>query len=155
MRSVRNDYDLGFPGGRFLSSLEWGGSFAKAVGLIAALGGCAPIDDRDRVAQILREHPEIILQSLPSHEIEIFELVQRDVTKQEERARQQQRLAELANPFQPVLDGSRPQRGNTEAPITIVEYSDFQCPFCRQASPTVQQVLAQYKGRVRFFVSGT
>lgn len=40
-------------------------------------------------------------------------------------------------------------RGNFEAPVTIVEYSDFQCPFCQRFHPTLQQILADYPDKVR------
>jgi protein-disulfide isomerase len=40
-------------------------------------------------------------------------------------------------------------RGNTAAPVTIVEFSDFQCPFCERAHSTVQALLAKYDGRVK------
>jgi protein-disulfide isomerase len=43
-----------------------------------------------------------------------------------------------------------PSRGPDDAPITIIEFSDYQCPFCRRAEPTVKQVLDQYEGKVRF-----
>jgi predicted DsbA family dithiol-disulfide isomerase len=41
-------------------------------------------------------------------------------------------------------------RGNPDAPVTIVEFSDFQCPFCRAAEPTIKEVLDKYKDKVRF-----
>lgn len=40
-------------------------------------------------------------------------------------------------------------RGPVDAPITIVEFSDYQCPFCRQAEDTVQQLDALYPGKLR------
>jgi thioredoxin family protein/SurA-like protein len=39
-------------------------------------------------------------------------------------------------------------RGDSKAPIIIVEFSDFSCPFCRQAESTLNSVLAKYQGRV-------
>jgi protein-disulfide isomerase len=42
-----------------------------------------------------------------------------------------------------------PQRGGDNAPVTIVEYSDFQCPYCRQAESSLRQVLKKYGDRVR------
>src|SRR5205085_997458 len=41
-------------------------------------------------------------------------------------------------------------RGNPNAPVTIVEFSDFQCPYCRAAEPTIKEVLDKYKDKVRF-----
>ena len=49
-----------------------------------------------------------------------------------------------------VADGGRPARGSASAPITLIEFSDFQCPFCLRAHPTVEQVLAHYGDKIRF-----
>lgn len=40
-------------------------------------------------------------------------------------------------------------RGDKNAPVTLIEYSDFECPFCERFTPTVDQVMADYKGKVR------
>jgi len=42
-----------------------------------------------------------------------------------------------------------PVLGNKDAPVTIVEFSDFQCPFCGAAEPAVAQIMSTYKGKVR------
>jgi protein-disulfide isomerase len=39
-------------------------------------------------------------------------------------------------------------RGNPKAPVMIVEFSDYQCPYCHQVEPTVKQVLAKYGDKV-------
>jgi protein-disulfide isomerase len=39
-------------------------------------------------------------------------------------------------------------RGNPQAPVIIIEFSDFQCPFCRKLQPTLKNLLAKYAGRV-------
>ncbi len=62
---------------------------------------------------------------------------------------QQRRLAELANPFQPDVEPTRPVRGNHEAPITIIEYSDFYCPYCGPAYQTVKRLMQRYPDRLR------
>jgi protein-disulfide isomerase len=45
--------------------------------------------------------------------------------------------------------GAAPVRGPKDAPITIVMWSDFQCPFCSRVEPTLTKVLDDYKGKVR------
>jgi predicted DsbA family dithiol-disulfide isomerase len=40
-------------------------------------------------------------------------------------------------------------KGDARAPITIVEFSDFECSFCAGAETTVKRVLAEYEGKVR------
>jgi protein-disulfide isomerase len=40
-------------------------------------------------------------------------------------------------------------RGNPDAPITIVEFSDFQCPYCYQAYYTIKNAMAKYGAKVR------
>lgn len=60
-------------------------------------------------------------------------------------------LTSKANPKTvrtPVTLGNAPTRGSGK--IILVEYSDFQCPFCARAFPTVQQVLKEYPGKVLF-----
>ena len=49
-----------------------------------------------------------------------------------------------------ALRPGAPVEGPANAPITIVEWSDYQCPFCKRAHPTVEQVLSEYKDKVRF-----
>jgi protein-disulfide isomerase len=43
-----------------------------------------------------------------------------------------------------------PVKGEANAPITIVEFSDFQCPFCARATPIVAEVLKKYPGKVNY-----
>src|SRR5258706_13810809 len=40
-------------------------------------------------------------------------------------------------------------KGDPKAPITIVEFSDFQCPFCKKSESTLHELLTKYSGRVK------
>ncbi len=48
----------------------------------------------------------------------------------------------------PVEDS--PAKGPADALVTIVESSDFECPFCKRAAPTMKQIEDAYRGKVRF-----
>ena len=42
-----------------------------------------------------------------------------------------------------------PFKGSEKAPVTIVKFEDFQCPFCKQVQPTFDELLSRYNGKVR------
>ncbi|MBI4437381.1 thioredoxin domain-containing protein [Candidatus Uhrbacteria bacterium] len=50
----------------------------------------------------------------------------------------------------PVVTADDHIRGDVNAPVTIIEYSDFECPYCQRFHPTMQQVMAAYEGKVRW-----
>ena len=54
----------------------------------------------------------------------------------------------LTPPRVPVAVGGSPRRGPADAPVTIVEFSDFQCPYCRRVQPTLISLLEKYPGKV-------
>ncbi len=59
------------------------------------------------------------------------------------------------DPFKAVMEKisleGRPAKGPADAKVTIVEYSDFQCPFCTRGYNTIEdQVLKEYGDKVRF-----
>ena len=56
----------------------------------------------------------------------------------------------LDPPRQHVSAANSPSKGSISAPIEIIEFSDFQCPYCLRADPTVRQVLDTYGNRIRF-----
>lgn len=56
-------------------------------------------------------------------------------------------LTDLTDAVDPVRDHVR---GNPYAPVTIVEYGDYECPYCGRAAPALRQALERSEGRVRF-----
>jgi len=57
--------------------------------------------------------------------------------------------AYLTEPRIEIATEGHPAKGPATAPVTIVEFSDFQCPFCKQVVPTLKQVEQKYGDRVR------
>jgi protein-disulfide isomerase len=56
----------------------------------------------------------------------------------------------LDPPRQAIAKADRPSKGPETAPIDMIEFSDFQCPYCESAFPTVNQVLSTYGDRIHF-----
>ncbi|MEX2207025.1 MAG: thioredoxin domain-containing protein [Myxococcota bacterium] len=55
----------------------------------------------------------------------------------------------LIQPPRTNIEATGPSRGPADAPIVIVAFSDYQCPFCKRAEPTIDAVLAKYPTQVR------
>lgn len=55
----------------------------------------------------------------------------------------------LEPPRLSIEAGDNPAMGPADAPVTIVEFSDFQCPACGRAYPTIKRLMQQYQGKVR------
>jgi Na+/H+ antiporter NhaA len=56
-------------------------------------------------------------------------------------------LVDLVDPVDPERDHLR---GPTSAPVTLLEYGDFECPYCGQAEPVVRELLAEFGNELRY-----
>jgi protein-disulfide isomerase len=57
---------------------------------------------------------------------------------------------ELTAPRTDVSLAGLPLLGPARAPVTIVEYADYECPYCQQIQPALDRILAEYKDKVVF-----
>ena len=91
----------------------------------------ASADFDARVLEVLQRHPEAV-----------FEALQTQLRRLEERKRQAREgaLAELERKPAAAI-GSSPTRGQGQ--VRLIEFSDFQCPYCATASSTLQAFLAK------------
>ena len=70
--------------------------------------------------------------------------------KLEERLRAERKISVAYEPFRVQLNNDKaPTLGKSDAPITLVEFSDFQCPYCQATVPTLKQVEKKYGDKVQ------
>ena len=119
-----------------------------------ALFSCSP--SAEQLKQTLNEHPEIVLDVIKNNPGKFVETInvafqQAQVKKQQDQMRElaTERETEFKNPKKPVIEASRAIAGEKSAPITIIEYSDFQCPYCSRGHETLKEVREKYGDRVR------
>jgi len=56
----------------------------------------------------------------------------------------------LAQPRAPMDLKDTPVRGRADAPVVIVEYADYECPYCQQLQPALDKLQAEYKEKLTF-----
>jgi protein-disulfide isomerase len=61
-------------------------------------------------------------------------------------------LTPPAPPVYKIAVDDQPLKGNPDAAVTVVEFTDYQCPNCAAAQPTLERLIAEYGDRVRFVV---
>jgi protein-disulfide isomerase len=128
------------------------------------------------VAELLKQEVEAKVKPVTAEEQKAFydqnkarmgNLSEADALKRIETGLGQQRSRERQNEFvdslrasanvRVLLDpprltieaGTSPSRGPADAPIQIVEFSDFQCPFCSRATGTLKKLEDTYPGKIR------
>ncbi len=106
--------------------------------------------DEDSLRKIVREELESLLEGdmldvAIDKGIEMFILKQQALSEQANLKQQQAQAGNL----RPVNEDDH-IFGNPDAPITLVEYSDFECPFCKHFHPTVIQLIKNNPDRLRW-----
>ena len=125
---------------------------AALLSLVVVATGCAKI-----VENTLKNNPDIIFEAMKKEPVKFIDTLNEagreyqglkaaDDRKKAEDAMEKQ----FSNPLDPEINEKRAIRGPKDAPITIVEYSDFQCGYCGKAFKTVEKLMdGEYKGKIR------
>ena len=126
------------------------------VGTLVALFlvGCSP--SASQLKSVIEENPDIVFAAIEKDPEQFIQVVNKAARQAQEqkRAKQaqeetQRRENEFKNPVKPVIEKDRPILGQKDAPITIVEYSDFECPYCTRGYQTIKEVMKAYGDKVR------
>lgn len=97
----------------------------------------------------IRENPRLVLDLLRQYPEEVFDVVIMGQEAKRKKARDEQIAAQLLDPLVVEYAPDRPVRGSKDAPVTIVEFSDFQCPHCAKASEIVKELVEKHPGELK------
>ncbi|OKH50533.1 DsbA family protein [Scytonema sp. HK-05] len=127
-------------------NIEWLRSLAALCIFCLVLGCSPPADAANRISpeleeqilQVIREHPEVLIESVQAYQ-----------QKQQAQIQQAQQafVRQMKTNPQEVI-GESPTTGSPQSKILLVEFSDFQCPYCAQAHKTLKQFMAKHKDEV-------
>ncbi|MHC5610997.1 MAG: DsbA family protein, partial [Nostoc sp.] len=92
-----------------------------------------------QVLQIIREHPEVVIES-----VQAYQQQQQQKVKQVQQAF----LEDFKKNPQTVI-GKSPTTGSTQSKTVLIEFSDFQCPYCAEAHKTLKELLVSYPDKLR------
>jgi protein-disulfide isomerase len=106
---------------------------------------------KEQIFKAIRENPDVVMDILKEKNIEVLQIVEKGSRDLAEKKRDDRLKLDLVNPKNPKIDLSRPFIGDPNAPITIVEYSDFQCFYCGKAAGIVQDLVKNYPQKIRVF----
>ena len=91
-----------------------------------------------KVLQIIRNHPQVIVES-----VQAYQQKQADQQQQEQKAFLQQMKTNSK-----ALIGGSPTTGAKDQKIVLLEFSDFQCPYCAKAHQTLKQFMTTHQNQV-------
>ncbi|WP_414588473.1 DsbA family protein [Scytonema sp. PCC 10023] len=127
-------------------NIQWLRSLAALCILCLVLVCASPADAANRISsqleqqilQVIREHPEVLIESVQAYQ-----------QKQQAQIQQAQQafVRQMKTNPQEVI-GESPTTGSPQSKILLVEFSDFQCPYCAQAHKTLKQFMAKHKDEV-------
>ena len=120
----------------------------------STLTSCAPTAAQLKLA--IEKDPSIVFAAIEKDPAKFIEVVnkaaqdaQRVAGEKAQGEEKKSRDEEFKNPLKPELQEGRVIFGKKDAPVTIFEYSDFQCPYCTRGYQTMKQVEKEYGDKVR------
>ena len=129
-------------------------ALSSALLVAAGLAACAP--SAPQLRKVMEDNPDILYSVIQKDPKKFLDVV--NEAAQKARAGEEQKMVEeeknrreeeFKNPKKPEIDDTRPFKGSKDATVTVIEYSDFQCPFCRRGHSTMEEVYKAYGDKVK------
>lgn len=132
--------------------------FLISIG-VGLLGCTSDQKIKEQVAKALKEDPKILAEAIEKNPAEIIDALQKaarsaqeDLAKKRDEEEKKKLEESFDKPLVAKIRSDEAIRGTKGAPLTVVEYTDFECPFCARGYETVNQLLTQYNGKVQFIL---
>lgn len=129
----------------------------KKMLLAVVLLGLFGCNSAESLKKTLKENPDILTEAVlanPDKFIDALNQAARAAQDSQRVKREEEEKKQLEesfdNPLKPEIRKDELVRGTKGAPIVLVEYSDFECPFCSRGFSTVQELLNKYEGKIQF-----
>lgn len=106
--------------------------------------------NKERISGVFTEVKAQILQYLQRREERRVE--EALAARLRQTASVQVFLTAPAPPVFTISTDDQPSKGHPTAPVTIVEFTDFQCPSCAQTQPVIERTLKEFDGQVRLVI---
>jgi protein-disulfide isomerase len=113
--------------------------------------------NKDELGEMLKKNPKLVTDVIKENPLEFIEALNAAVKNSQGAQRKKQQDTEKKkledsynNPLVIKLRDNEVITGTKGAPITLFEFSDFECPFCQRGYQTVQTLLKKYEGKIQF-----
>jgi protein-disulfide isomerase len=135
-------------------------NIARVTTLILSVliaGSASAEISREDLKKALEANPDLVLTALKkADKMKFFEFIvasqqeyQKNKAQEEAKREEAERDKAFKNPLKAEIGANARVRGNEKAPITIVEYSDFQCPYCGQGYKNLEQLRKAHGDQLR------
>ncbi len=122
--------------------------------LALTITNCAP--SAKQLKEAVEKDPSIVFAAIEKDPAQFIEVVNKAAQNAQRQAQEKaveeeskKRDEEFKNPLKAEVDEKRAIFGPSDAKITIIEYSDFECPYCQRGHATVDEVMKAYPKDVR------
>jgi protein-disulfide isomerase len=126
-------------------------SIILILACLFTVNACAPTLSREQVAAVLHDNPQLVFDALKSDKSQLLDVLDQAAQERDIQDRKDSLTKGIGNPLKPELAADRPFLGSADAPVTIVEYSDFLCGYCAQGAATIEQLMQRHPGQIRVF----
>lgn len=108
------------------------------------------------IEKTIENNPEILYNAIKKDPVKFMDTLrdaaqeaQKGEYERAQKKEEEDRKKEFEKPKAYTVEADRPVKGPATAAVTIVEYSDFQCPYCKRGSDTMEEVVKAYGDKVR------